>query len=565
MKLHFTRIVFVAILALLACNLQFCKKKQETPSTTEEPGTNTILGTYKMYETGSIPYKGSFQDGATVEAKVNDASITLVSSGDSMLVFIASTPEFKEGENVIKFQDNGGEQKLAIKIEAAVAIQDAQAEVENFINEQTTELNVLKDLSVSDTTGIFNTTEMKGALSAMQQEVDNFKSSWQSLSGEEKEIAAHYIKANQEAFANINAELSDLLNSMNSQGGIMARRTNTVLCDKGSIIENYKCNAEYFDKSLRIFKRSLAAVGVAHLIKFTYPNVAAIIGTAGALGAGVSGAYILYSGTYIVKYKFYLKLVQLAEYKQERGYRTTASPIEFGSDVPKAVPVTITRRNMLESDASSSESWLSEIVTLIGNYNSEIDKFDFLKRFKIKFAAESEKKFNASDLSFLSVQNIDHYRVKFVKIGGTISNPTFVFKTTSINEIDFSFDVVYNDRCNPAITVPVQGRMVKDDDSVQYYQNLVAGTYRVENKETNTSNTAVFSLQPHPSGYHTTHYGKADGTGMGVNNAYWYVQKEDGKYVVHEVGFWHPGYGSMREIILPGPQLRAGTLHYTRK
>lgn len=496
MKTHI-RFLFLSIMAAVLTGIvPGCKKskKEPAPSSNDTTSKPTVAGTYKMYETGRISFNNTYDAGTIIDAQVNGNPISLAAASDSFLVFVALPPAYKVGDNTLTFSDGSGTQSLNIKIEAASTIDEPNTEFQSFTSYYDGQLNEFNRLLANDTTGALSSPEVQEAFGALQTEINNFKTAWQSFSAEEKEMAAHYIKANQATFASLNSKLMQMNDEITPGGGAMARKTAFELlgtCSKKGIVDPFQCYSYNFQDAITAFTYTSSATLIAARLNLHWVAITTSVLT------GVSAAWILAAGRELYLIRFKPTAINVDSWEQFTSeQRRTATPIEFNKGQSKVVPVKITLRNLAQRDESSSSPWLAALMTKIAEYNGFMDKMNFLKRFKLTLAYESKAKYYVDKMSYLSVRVTSNSNVTFEGLGGTPSAPSFTFNTNASGEQNFTFEVTYNDYVNPTVTIPVQGILKESGGDFCSYTNFYAAVYGREGASTYSpiNNPSLFAV-----------------------------------------------------------------------
>lgn len=430
-------------------------KKSDTQETPQVSAYQTEKDAYNQYEIGVILCKQNLESGAKLEGKVGQASVQIVVATDSTLAFVVLPTVFQTGQNELTFTLNGKPASVPVKVLASVLVASPTEEVNNFTNNQQSQILTIENMLAQDVQ-LTGNTDIASAISAAKSMTAEFKSDFDKLNVQDKIIIANFIAANKATFENLNSEINTMIATLTSDHGMLRR---TGFCMEGTPVERYKCHWTFLYQKLKVV---VTAGALSYLAASTIPATGLFgLGVAAvpvALAAPAMVAVVSVSAK-LVYIHFKVTQLLVLNLVKDAQLRTNNNPAVFEKGISTSLPIKVRLRNIQTEDGNSGLSWLKIGMAMVNKYNALCEKFK-VNKFKFLFGGVRSIETNPFKLSHITIKNITNPKVQFVALEGTLANPKIKFTTTESSEQLFSFDLVYNDEVNLPVSITVPSKVI---------------------------------------------------------------------------------------------------------
>ena len=382
---------------------------------------------YKHYEIATIRFKHAFALSSLVEAELDGSPVTLAAETDTTIIFAVWPDVYREGSSTLKFTSDGQSYSLVVNVIAAPSVADPETIFSSYQDQISQSITFIEELKPVDTGGIFQDQDVIAAIDSSKAILASLGDEWNALSPEQKLAVTNLLQANSSELNVVNAELQLLTEHVFSTDLGITLKSTGIICQTGSGLERYQCVAGTIGKLLF---QTVKYTGKAYLAALTIPIFAKPFPVLAGFPIAVSGflsAKAILSGLnalILTKQflKFHVRAVVFHVFDVDiNNLKTTGTPIEFVKNKPKAMPVYIKLRRVLDNDVNSSTPWLSNFVSTIHQYNSFCDKYPTaFGKYKVKMPLPHQKDFSLFRLSDISVKNITNTKIKAAKITGTL-------------------------------------------------------------------------------------------------------------------------------------------------
>lgn len=381
--------------------------EQQEEEEVEDTPTEVFIeaGEVMKYEVVSLEIENIPSE--SLEGTVNDNTITVVKSSDNSISLLIDD-NFEIGENILEIPslDN----KIRFKVSNAVLI--------NSVEETLDELSSNFDTYAESINGDNNTPEQDYVISA----IENYKSTLQQLSPEEREVVALTYQANKAFF--------DQLYQID------------YTVPKQKVGKDYS-GLSYKDLARNFALATIGAGSATFLAVASFSSIPIV-----TLPLAIA-AITLWGIVRDIGYEAINRTQVLYDQFQFGDFVSTAlqknnSALEFNSEVPQQIPFKTKTRSINSSDSNNQNTIISSIFTSTSELNTVIDRLNSVITVvnKIPFT-------NISSIDYFSIPSEPQYEP--IEITQEIfSNILFTIENSNLNLNNVSFE---NGLLNLTITI----------------------------------------------------------------------------------------------------------------
>lgn len=528
------------IVLLISCitiffSLNSCSKKDEV--TKDGPKSlNADKSQYSSYEIVTISDSSSLFSIESFPAKINNIEIT-VSAIENKASFVL--PNLINGNYNLSFTINDKDYIVPITVSSLSNVLSADFyfnEIKTNINQNISDLNSQINILEQTSTNPNEYEKLKNDVLKYTNLLNNYTSSYNSLSTGEKQEFAKSIAANQASVK----EYDNLTSALHTSTTILRTQT----------IQNYEADVEvskgaFVSSVIFTVAHIPAMVTTAKLM--ASPNPWISVGAVVATGLIFTSYCINLDETITASHKLTNKSIKPFEFITQTSQTVYNTGVETLSDIQAKY------RSLINSDINNSSNG-NTISAIVGKYNYFKDKYNgFINAlpaiFRPSYVMTSLKNTYSNTTrsiynQYISITNVSNPNITVQKIDQPDGSIKIKATTTATSDQTFTYDVNYtNSNFTSGLKQTVNAKILIAIDSIEIYKASAIGAYTVYGPpavgngpnsrlycELKTGGVAVYTIYDDPSwpnGYSW--------------NIGWVVRKVNNQYYIL-TGWTNPGY-----------------------
>lgn len=430
-----------------------CKKKEVAPDNTGNPDDVALTLTQASAHQYGIVMVEADKDIKSFEGKVKvDTLETPAVLVDNKHIAFMIKPEVTAGTKKLDITVNGDKKhELSITILAlpeitdpGKAIGDYKSDIDNYTVQTATaidsvysRLNMPKDDNIKT---------LENALKNAQDSINKYVAQFNSLPPDQKLLAAKIMSASQLDFQEDFTALKGFNGFMIAGGTMEKKQDNECNCDPYE--KNVAQRMECFLSCMNIETRKMIAEHMLGTI--SSGALGWVIGTlinaewGGKAGAVIAGGLYLWSTKDLLLNYGSILVSNFNTAFITDGYfdMRNKSSVSFDNDQYSTVKIKLSRRNMLTSDQSSSQTFLKDyVVSTLDFFNEMSSTLKWSPVYPVKRNGIKD----VYDLSELKVTVEGNSDVQFAGISGTPADPSLKFTTMQTTDQNFTVRLKYDD------------------------------------------------------------------------------------------------------------------------